>query len=88
MQYIVIEIQTNADGTVGNLVYSYTDRNEAERQYHLILASAAVSELPAHSAVMLTNDGRCIMSQCYKHAVAVPESEEEAEPDQEPEENV
>lgn len=67
MTYIVIELQTNTDGTVGNLVYSYTDRNEAEQKYHLILSSAAVSQLPAHAAVLLTGDGRMLASQCYRH---------------------
>ena len=31
--YIVIELQTNANGTVGNLVYSYADRNGHSRTY-------------------------------------------------------
>jgi hypothetical protein len=43
MKYLVIEIQTNSDGTVGNLISSYDNRNEAERQYYLILAAAAIS---------------------------------------------
>ena len=73
MTYIVIELQTSSDGTVGNLVYSYTDRNQAEQKYHLVLASAAVSQLPAYAAVLLTSDGRMIASQCYRHE----ESEEE-----------
>ena len=67
MKYIVIELQTNQDGTVGNLVYSYDDRLQAERQYHLILASAAVSELPTHAATILTSDGRLVANQCYRH---------------------
>ena len=73
MTYIVIELQTNSDGTVGNLVYAFTNRNEAEQKYHLVLASAAVSQLPAHAAVLLTNDGRTIASQCYRHEEPVEE---------------
>lgn len=73
MTYIVIELQTNSDGTVANLVYSYTNRNDAEQKYHLVLASAAVSALPAHSAVLLTSDGRMIASQCYRHETPVEE---------------
>lgn len=73
MTYIVIELQTNADGTVGNLVYAYTDRNEAEQKYHLVLSSAAVSQLPAHAAVLLTGDGRTLASQCYRHEEPVEE---------------
>lgn len=67
MTFIVIELQTNNDGTVSNLVYAYTDRNEAEQKYHLVLSSAAVSALPAHAAVLLTGDGRMLASQCYRH---------------------
>jgi hypothetical protein len=66
-KYIVIEIQTNTDGTIGNLVSAYDTRNEAESHYHSVLASAAVSTLPVHSAVILTSEGRTICSQCYKH---------------------
>ena len=67
MNYLVIEIQTNSDGTVGNLVYSYADRNEAERQYHLVLSSAAVSALPAHAAVLMTSEGQSLERKCYHH---------------------
>ena len=69
MKYIVIEIQTNTDGTVGNIVSSYDTRNEAESHYHSVLASAAVSALPEHSAVMITSEGKMCCSQCYKHDV-------------------
>ena len=58
MQYIVIELQTNnVNGTVGNLVYAYANRNDAERKYHLILADAAVSTINVHAAVLMTNEG-------------------------------
>lgn len=67
MQFIVFEIQTNANGTIGTLVNAYTDRNLAEQQYHLVLAAAAVSALPAHAAVMLTSDGRTIAHAVYYH---------------------
>ena len=73
MTYIVMEIQTNTNGTVGTLVNAYTDRNLAEQQYHTVLASAAVSSLPAHAAVLLTWDGRLIESHCYRHQVENPE---------------
>ena len=66
MKYLVIEIQTNSDGTVGNLISSYDNRNEAERQYYLILAAAAISQLPIHTAVLLTNDGRLLEHHAYK----------------------
>lgn len=69
MKYIVIELQTAADSTVGNFIFSYTDRNEAESKYHLILASAATSSVPTHSAVLMTNDGRFIEQKAYHHEI-------------------
>lgn len=65
--YIVIELQTNADGTVGNLVYQYNNRDDAESKFHSILASAAISSLPVHAAVMLTNAGTMVKSGYYRH---------------------
>lgn len=77
MTFIVIELQTNTDQTVSNLVYAYTDRNEAEQKYHLVLSSAAVSALPAHAAVLLTGDGRTLASQCYRHEQPEPNEADE-----------
>lgn len=76
--YIVLEIQTNADGTIGTLVDAYADRNDAENKYHTILAYASKSALPMHSAVMVTNDGVLIRSECYHHEL-LDEGAEETE---------
>lgn len=65
--YIVIELQTNADGVVANLVYQYDDLNAAESKFHSILAAAAVSSLPVHAAVILTNAGTLVKSEYYRH---------------------
>ena len=67
MKYIVIEIQTNADGSVGTLLTAYDRREEAESKYHTVLAAAARSELPMHSAVILTNDGLMFARESYEH---------------------
>ena len=66
--YIVVELQTNADGTVGNLVYAFDNIDEAQSRYHAILAAAAVSVLPCHAAVILRNDGMPIEYRSFKHA--------------------
>jgi len=63
--YVVIELQTNEDGTVGNLVWSFDNRPQAEQQYHTVLAAAAVSTLPKHAAIMMDNSGLPILRQCY-----------------------
>ena len=67
MKYLVIEIQTAQDGTVSNLVSAYDTRNEAESAYHTVLAAAAVSELPCHAAVLMTNEGFVLDSKCDRH---------------------
>lgn len=67
MTYVVIELQTNSDGTVGTLTNAYTNRSQAEQAYHTILAAAAVSSLPVHAAVMLQNDGLLVHQDAYEH---------------------
>ena len=63
--FLVMEIQKGS--SVSNLVYSYETRNEAENKYHTILASAAVSNIPKHSAVLLTDEGEYIKHECFVH---------------------
>lgn len=67
MVYIVIEIQAD-DSTAATIVNNYTDRNLAEQKYHNVLAAAAVSAVPVHSAVMLTGDGTRIKGETYRHS--------------------
>ncbi len=67
MTYLVIEIQKNADGAVGNFVWAYTSINEAESKFHSVLASAAISTIPVHSCALLNESGLCIKSQSYTH---------------------
>ena len=74
--YILLETQSYANGTVSTLVNTYEDRDTAENKYHLILAAAAVSELPRHSAFMLSDEGYIIKSECYTHLTSAEESEE------------
>ena len=81
MSYIVIEIQTYADGSVGNLVTAHETLNEAEAKFHLVLAAAAVSELPLHAASLLQADGRLLNCQSYEHPLPAPEQETETEPE-------
>ena len=67
--YIVSEIQTNTNGTIGVLNSTFENYTEAESKYHMILSYAAVSDLPCHAAVILTNEGAVVNSQYYKHEV-------------------
>ena len=94
-QFYIIEIQRywNVDentgiktpGEFGHIVHFAYDedptkaRLKAESKYHEVLAAAAISELPQHSATLLTSDGRAVMNQVYRHEAVQPEVEPEPE---------
>lgn len=84
MTYIVTEIQTNAEGQTAllNTVITDEDPEVAEQKansvYHQILSYAALSSLPCHAAVLMTNEGFQKRSECYKHP-ATPAAAEPAE---------
>ena len=65
--YFVIEIQKQKDGAPANLVTAHDTLAEAESKYHSILASAAVSDLAAHSAIIVSEEAFPVVHQCYKH---------------------
>ena len=65
--FIVIEMQENAAGKVSHIVTDHATEAEAESKFHSILSYAAVSDVPIHSACVLTSDGFLRRSQCYKH---------------------
>ena len=82
-KYIILEVQSNADGTVGTIITTYdeSEKDSAESKYHLILSSAAVSSLPRHTAFMLKDDGRIIRSECYEHPIEPTPDPESVEPE-------
>lgn len=63
--YIVLEIQ--ASDTIATTINSYEDRNTAESRYHQILAAAAMSTIPHHSAVLMNEVGDTLKSDSYTH---------------------
>ena len=66
--YVLIEMQKLNDTTVAiPPIINKTDWNEAESKFHSILAYAAGSELPVHSAVILRNDGLLLKNESYTH---------------------
>ncbi len=71
--YIVIEIQINDAGEVATIVTTDTDYWIAQQKYHSILAAAAVSALPVHTAVILTPYGDTITKQAYNRRTPEPE---------------
>ena len=67
MKYIVIELQKNAEGIVSNLVTAHETLAEAESKFYSILASAAINDVPVHSAIIVSEEGFPVKHQCYKH---------------------
>ena len=68
-KYIVVEIQTSANGAVATIVNDYADQKQAEARFHTILAAAAVSNLAKHSAIMFSEEGFPLRHECYSHLV-------------------
>lgn len=66
MKYIVIEIQKFADGTISvPPIATFDSFFEAVSRYHTILAAAAISEVPVHSCILLTETGQEIRLDSY-----------------------
>lgn len=75
--YLVVEMQTYADGSHGSLKDEFDDLPLAEQKYHTALAAAAVSSCPLHSVVLLDFSGRLLKREQYTHEV--PPNEEVVE---------
>lgn len=65
--FIVIELQKNAEGVVSNIVTPFDSLAEAESKYYSVLAAAAISKIPVHSAIIVSEEGFPVKHQCYKH---------------------
>ena len=65
--FIVIELQKSS--TLSVLTDTYETRDLAEQKYHTVLAYAAVSNVPKHSAVLMNEDGTGIKSESFEHEV-------------------
>jgi len=69
MKYLVIEIQKNADGTVAvPPIASYDNFFDALSKYHTVLATAAISDVPVHTCVVLNEVGQEIRLDSYNKA--------------------
>lgn len=79
-RFIVIEIQTNTDGSIGSVTsQSFATRNEADKRYYTVLAAATTSTKPIHTAMLVTADGATLAARCYRHEIEPePETPEDA----------
>ena len=68
MKYLVIEIQTSADGKVATIITQKDNLNDALSAYYMVLSAAAVSSVPVHAAVLLMNNGAVIKSEMFDHS--------------------
>lgn len=66
MNYVVIEIQSAE--SVSTLINTYDNRNDAYSKYYTILSYAAVSSVPTHSAVILTEQGDMVEHKFFTHS--------------------
>lgn len=65
--YAVVELQKTNDSTLLHLINSYQTINEAYNKYHTILAAAAISTVPLHSAVILSETGDVLSTEHFVH---------------------
>ena len=74
--YTTIENQLRNDGSYGLLYDHFKDINAAYAKLYTILASAAVSDIPYHSAHLLRSDGIIIEGKVFDRR-----KDEEVNPD-------
>lgn len=65
MSYLVVELQTYADGSVGHIEWDFYITGRSGIRFHAVLSAAAVSEVPVHAASLLDSTGRLLDRKCY-----------------------
>lgn len=65
--FAVIEMQTNGNTTAVLPVITKEDRNNALSAYHSILASAAISKVEKHTALVIDENGGMVAVSCFEH---------------------
>ena len=66
-KFIVIELQTNADGSVGILTEKKDEQNVAESVWHSKMSSAAISKVPVHTVLLVKSNGAVLLNGTYDH---------------------
>lgn len=62
----VIEIQKSGE-TSTPLVQLFTDDAQAKSRYHELLSIAAVSNVPEHSVILVSEEGNYMFREKYEH---------------------
>lgn len=79
MKYIVVEIQTMENGQVATVPTAFDTEKEANAKYHQVLSVAAVSGIPCHSAVILTEEAQFLKRDYFRTDPEPPVEPEEGE---------
>ena len=64
--FAVIEIQKNGS-TATPITTLFTDKDEAYSKYHQVLAAASVSDVPEHSAILVSEEGSYMLHDKFIH---------------------
>lgn len=67
MKYMVNEIQKSSNGDINNITSTYDSLQAAESGYHRALASAAISQVPVHTVVLMSSTGVHLKHESYIH---------------------
>ena len=62
----VIEIQKSGEAATP-LVQLFTDDAQAKSRYHELLSIAAVSSVPEHSVILVSEEGSYMFHEKYEH---------------------
>ena len=65
--YIVLEIQKNIDGQIATLTNSYETLDLAYQKYYLVLSAAAVSQLPRHGVILISDEIQVLNFDSFDH---------------------
>lgn len=65
--FYVHEIQTDANGASNILTDKFSDIGTAQQKYFTILASASVSTVNKHTAVLMDDEGMELKRECIYH---------------------
>lgn len=65
--FIVIEMQTNNGTTAIVPPVTFDDINKAYQKYYQVLSAAAVSSVPTHTAIILTERGDVVRVEHFEH---------------------
>ena len=68
--YFVVETQSGE--TSAALVTTFQDLSQAKQKYYQVMSAAAVSNVPKHGCMILTDNMFVIMSGCEIHAEPEP----------------